>query len=213
VVENYKAGLWDYGIIANDDFFNMSIIPAIYLIDKDGTELGKLKFRTEQIPQVTDKEAFIHIAEKRFSGWHNYGNCEKIPLYVGDERIAFIELNNYWNRNYNIQDTVPLHEKMEFKQLRTLCELAGYTVKPNGNKLRIEKGDDRITIRRTKNINSADRSDFTVYKNGEIFIPEGIIDNYLQEDLCALTIADYYYLFGIKITVDYENAKAIVETD
>ena len=211
VVENNKAILSDYGIIG--DKFNMSIIPAIYLVDEDGAELGKLKFRTEQIPQVTDKKAFIHIAEKRFSGWHNYDHCEKIPLYVGDKRVAFIELNNYWNRNYNIQDTVPLNEKMEFKQLRTLCELAGYTVKPNGDKLRIEKGDDRITIRRTKNINSYDRSDFTVYKNGEIFIPEGIIDNYLQEDLCALTIADYYYLFGIKITVDYENRKAVVETD
>ncbi len=213
VVENEKTILSDCGIIDNDDFFNMSIIPAIYLIDENGEELGKLKFRTEQIPQVTDKEAFIHIAEKRFSGWKNYKNNEKIPLYVGDKRVAFIELNNYWNSNYNIQDTVPLHEKMEFKQLRTLCELAGYTVKPNGNKLRIEKGDDRITIRRTININSADRSDFTVYKNGKIFIPEGLIDDYLQEDLCALTIADYYYLFGIKITVDYENAKAIVETD
>ncbi|MDE5834971.1 MAG: hypothetical protein K2H26_05575, partial [Ruminococcus sp.] len=41
VVENDKAVLCDYGIIDNDDFFNMSIIPAIYLIDKDGTELGK----------------------------------------------------------------------------------------------------------------------------------------------------------------------------
>lgn len=213
VVENDKAVLCDYGIIDNDDFFNMSIIPAIYLIDEDGAELGKLKFRTEQIPQVTDKEDFIHIAEKRFSGWHNYDNCEKIPLYAGDKRVAFIELNNYWNRNYNIQDTVPLHKKMEFKQLRTLCELAGYTVKPNGDKLRIEKGDDRITIRRTKNINSADSSNFTVYKNGKIFITEGIIDNYLQEDLCALTIADYYYLFGIKITVDYENERAFVETE
>lgn len=211
VVQNDKAVLCDYGIIDNDDFFNMAIIPAIYLVDEDGKEIGKLKFRTEQIPQVTDKEAFIHIAEKRFSGWENYKNNEKIPLYAGDKQVAFIERNNYFNRTYNIQDTVPLHKRMEFKQLRTLCELAGYTVKPNGDKLRIEKGDERITIRRTKNINSADSSNFTVYKNGERFIPEGLIDNYLQEDLCVLTIADYYYLFGIKIIIDYENGKAIIE--
>ncbi len=205
VVQNDKAILPDYGIIDNDDFFNMSIIPAIYLIDENGTELGRIKFRTEQIPRVTDKEEFIHIAEMRFSGWNNYDNREKIPLYADDKQVAFIELNNYWNRNYNIQDTVPLHKKMEFKQLRRLCELAGYTVKPNGDKLRIEKGDDRITIRRTK----GKYSNFTIYKNAELFIPEGIID----DDLCALTIADYYYLFGIKITVDYENKKAFVKTD
>lgn len=210
VVENNKAVLSDYGIIGDE--FNMSIIPAIYLIDEDGKELGKLKFRTEQIPQITDKEAFIHIAEKLFLGWKNYEYDGKIPLYADDKQVAFIELNKYFDRTYNIQDTVPLHEKMEFKQLRTLCQLAGYTVNSiTDDKLRIEKGDDRITIRRTKN-SGYDRSNFTVYKNGELFIPEGLIDNYLQEDLCALTIADYYYLFGIKINVDYENGKAIIET-
>lgn len=210
VVQNDKAVLSDCGIIGDD--FNVSIIPTIYLVDEDGAELGKLKFRTEQIPQVTDKEAFIHIAEKRFSGWHNYDNDEKIPLYSGDKQVEFIELNNYFNRTYNIQDTVPLHEKMEFEQLRTLCELTGYTFKPYKNKLCIEKDDDKITIKRTKG-KSYDNNIFSVYKNGGLFIPEGLIDNYLQEDLCSLTIADYYYLFGIKITVDYENGKAVVETD
>lgn len=85
-------------------------------------------------------------------------------------------------------------------------------VKPNGDKLRIEKGDDRITIRRTKGKNY-DKSNFIVYKNGEIFVTEGRIDDVLQEDVCRLTIANYYYLFGIKIIVDYENGKAVIETD
>ena len=210
VVQNDKAVLSDCGIIGDD--FDTSVIPAIYLVDEDGAELGKLKFRTEQIPQVTDKEAFIHMAEKRFSGWHNFDNAEKIPLYYGDKQVAFIELNHYFNRTYNIQDTVPLHEEMEFKQLRTLCELSGYTFKASKNKLRIEKGDDRITIIRTEG-KGYNYSIFSVYKNGELFIPEGEIDDHLQEDLCAFTIADYYYLFGIKITVDYENEKAIIETD
>lgn len=210
VAQNEKAVLPDCGIIDNEDFYRMSIIPAIYLVMEDGTELGRLKFRTEQIPQITDKEDFIHIAEKRFSGGEDYhynNKYDTIPLYADDKRVAFME-REYWDGRYNIKDSVPLHKKMEFKQLRTLCELAGYTVKPNGDKLRIEKGDDRITIRRTK----GKYSDFIVYKNGEIFITEGRIDDILQEDVCRLTIADYYYLFGIKITVDYENEKAFVET-
>ncbi|MCM1506438.1 MAG: hypothetical protein NC177_04800 [Ruminococcus flavefaciens] len=209
VVQNDKAVLSDCGIIGDD--FDTSVIPAIYLVDKDGEELGKLKFRTEQIPQVTDKEDFIYIAEKRFSGWEVYKNIGKISVYSDDRQVAFLEKGTY-NRGYTIQDTVPLHEEMEFKQLRTLCELSGYTFNPNGDKLRIEKGDDKITIIRTKG-NGYDYSIFSVYKNGELFIPEGEIDEYLSEDLCSLTIADYYYLFGIKITVDYENGKAIIETD
>lgn len=214
VVQNEKTVLRYYGIIDNDDFFNMSIIPAIYLIDENRAELGRLRFRTEQIPQITNKEDFIHIAEKRFSGRDNYhynNKYDTIPLYADGRQVAFME-REYWDGRYNIKDSVPLHKKMEFKQLRTLCELAGYTVKPKGGKLRIEKGDERITIQRTKDFISADSSNFTVYKNGKIFITEGRIDDILQEDVCRLTIADYYYLFGIKITVDYENEKAFVET-
>lgn len=188
----------------------MSITPAIYLIDENGAELGRLRFRTEQIPQITDKEDFIHIAEKRFSGKDNCDNDEKIPLYVDDKRVAFME-RECWDWSYNIKDSVPLYEKMEFKQLCTLCKLAGYTFNSiTDDKLRIEKGDDRITIRRTKG-KDYDKSNFTVYKNGEIFTTEGSIDDVLQKDVCSLTIADYYYLFGIKITVDYENEKAFVE--
>lgn len=150
VVQNEKAVLCDYGIIDNDDFFNMSITPAIYLIDENGAELGRLRFRTEQIPQITDKEDFIHIAEKRFSGKDNCDNDEKIPLYVDDKRVAFME-RECWDWSYNIKDSVPLYEKMEFKQLCTLCKLAGYTFNSiTDDKLRIEKGDDRITIRRTR---------------------------------------------------------------
>lgn len=212
VVQNEKAVLCYYGIIDNDDFFNMSIIPAIYIIDENGAELGRLRFRTEQIPQVTDKEDFIHIAEKRFSGKDNCDNDEKIPLYADGKQVAFME-REYWDGRYNIKDSVPLHKKMEFKQLHILCELAGYTFNSiTDNKLRIEKGDDRITIRCTKG-KTYDKSNFIVYKNGEIFITEGSIDNVLQEDVCSLTIADYYYLFGIKIIVDYENGKAVIETD
>ncbi|MDE5620967.1 MAG: hypothetical protein K2I80_10730 [Ruminococcus sp.] len=210
VVQNEKAVLCYYGIIDNDDFFNMSITPAIYLVKENGAELGRLRFCTEHIPPVTDKEDFIHIAEKRFSGKDNCDNDEKIPLYADGKRVAFME-REYWDWSYNIEDSVPLYEKMEFKQLRTLCELAGYTFNSiTDDKLRIEKGDDRITIRRTKG-KAYDKSNFTVYKNGEIFITEGRIDNVLQEDVCRLTIADYYYLFGIKITVDYENEKAVIE--
>lgn len=214
VVQNEKAVLRYYGIIDNDDFFNMSIIPAIYLVMEDGTELGRLKFRTEQIPQITDKEDFIHIAEKSFSGRgeYYYSNAyDRIPLYADGKQVAFMG-REFWDWSYTIKDSVPLYEKMEFKQLRTLCELSGYTFNSiTDDKLRIEKGDDRITIRRTKG-KAYDKSNFTVYKNGKIFVTEGSIDDVLQEDVCRLTIADYYYLFGIKITVDYENEKAFVET-
>ncbi len=211
-VQNEKAVLCYYGIIDNDDFFNMSIIPAIYLVTENGEELGRLKFRTEQIPQVTDKEDFIHIAEKRFShsdDYHYNNKYDTIPLYADSRQVAFLE-REYWDGRYNIKDSVPLHKKMKFKQLCTLCELAGYTITSKGDKFRIEKGDDRITIQRTKNLIS-ERSDFTVYKNGKVFVTEGEIDDILQEDVCRLTIADYYYLFGIKIIVDYENEKAFVE--
>lgn len=214
VVQNEKAVLCYYGIIDNEDFYRMSITPAIYLVTENGEELGRLKFRTEQIPQITDKEDFIHIAEKRFSysdDYHYNNKYDTIPLYADGKQVAFLE-REYWDGCYNIKDSVPLHKKMEFKQLCTLCELAGYTFNSvTDDKLRIERGDDRITIRRTKNFNSADRSNFTVFKNGKIFVTEGKIDNVLQEDVCRLTIADYYYLFGIKITVDYENEKAFVE--
>lgn len=148
VVQNEKAVLPDCGIIDNEDFYKMSIIPAIYLIDENGAELGRLKFHTEQIPQITDKEDFIHIAEKNFSGRgeYYYSNAyDRIPLYADGKQVAFMG-REFWDGRYNIKDSVPLHKKMEFKQLCTLCELAGYTVKPNGDKLRIEKGDDRITI-------------------------------------------------------------------
>lgn len=147
-----------------------------------------------------------------FPGKDNCDNDEKIPLYADGKQVAFME-REYWDGRYNIKDSVPLHKKMEFKQLHILCELAGYTFNSiTDNKLRIEKGDDRITIRCTKG-KTYDKSNFIVYKNGEIFITEGSIDNVLQEDVCSLTIADYYYLFDIKIIVDYENGKAVIETD
>lgn len=225
VVQNDEAVLPDYGIIDNDEFYQMSIIPAIYLVTENGLELGKLKFRTNQIPQITDKEDFIRIAENTYIKYvqdgrinenipdelKNRNDSDKIPVYADGKQVAFLE-REFWDWGYTVQDAVPLHEEMEFEQLRTLCELAGYTVTPMGDKLRIEKDNDRITIRRTKG-KAYNYSDFSVYKNAELFIPEGKIDNVLQEDVCSLTIADYYYLFGIKITVDYENEKAVIETD
>lgn len=72
VIGNDAAVLPDHGIyntkneIKNDGMWQYPLIPSIYIQTKEGQFIGYLNFRTEQIPNTTDKENFIRSAECQY---------------------------------------------------------------------------------------------------------------------------------------------------
>ena len=227
VIGNDAAVLPDHGIyntkdeIKNDGMWQYPLIPSIYIQTKEGQFIGYLNFRTEQIPNTTDKENFIRCAECQYISFVKDGTVrdtltseqksqeikKDIPLYTDDEQICMMEAN--YSDKYCVNDLVKIGEKLDFANLRTICEYCGYTYKPKGKKIYITKGEDTVLISR-RNGSGYNRSIYAVYKNGTPYIPDGDIDNELQNDKCSLTIADFQYLFGINISVDYDNGSAKV---
>ncbi|MBR1824175.1 MAG: hypothetical protein IJ779_08085 [Ruminococcus sp.] len=225
VIGNDAAILPDHGIYKNKDdirnkgYWQAPIIPWINIQTENGDTLESVKFRTEQIQWTTDRENFIRSAECEYIALANSGKVkekltaeqkkqqidEYIPLYNGDKEICRLERN--YGSKYRITDSVPLGERLEFANLKTICESCGYTFKPKGNKLYITKGSDTVLISRRSG-EGYNRSIFAVYKNDTPYITEGDIDDVLQTNECSLTIADYQNLFGITITVDYSNHTA-----
>ena len=206
------------------NFWTMAIIPTVTLVTQDGEVLESVRFRTKQVPQLKDLENLIRSAQCRYIELVNKGEinealpqdvraqtyADRIPVYLGEQQIAEL-VTGYW-RSYQILDNVPLHEKMEFSQLKAICEACGWRYEPSGSKLRITKGEDSVVITRRTG-KGYDRSIFTVMKNGTPFLPEGELDDHLQEDCCQLSLADLKYLFGITVTVDYEAGRAVLRTD
>ncbi|MDO5559791.1 MAG: hypothetical protein Q4F95_09370 [Oscillospiraceae bacterium] len=219
IIGNDAAILPDCGTEGNEHY-TMSITPEITLVTSNELELGTVKFRTEYCPQITDKDNFIRRAENQFIEYVKDGQLVtdifpevlsrndllNIPVYMGEKQIA--TLSNRYNK-YCIEDQIQIGTSMNLNQLRSLCELAGYTMTETGSKVKIEKESNTIVIERFYGKNY-DTSNFTIFKNGKKFIPEGKIDDNSQQDICWLTISDYYYLFGIHITVDYENSTASI---
>lgn len=220
IIENDAAILPDKRQVGMESF-RISIIPAITLLTEDGLALEEIRFRTEQMPQGTDKENFIRYAEHVYLGYVRDGSVketlpeellnrsygENIPVYADGAQVAAL-VTDYWDA-YCTLDAVALGAEMEFSQLRAICEYAGYHFKPDGDKLYITRDEDTILIHRRKG-EAHDESVFSVWKNGREIVPEGELDDVLQEDHCRLSIADYQYLFGITIEVDYEEGKAVI---
>lgn len=206
--------------------FRYSIVPEITLIAGEKLPLCSASFRTEWMPQGTDLENFIRSAEEQYIAYVNDGDLtetlpetvlhrrkrEEIPIFADGRQIAALTADE-WNRTYAVEDSAEFWGEMEFPQLKRICAYAGYTYTPDGDRLHITKGEDIILIRRTrmdKTGTSSDRSEYTLWKNGSQLAPEGILEGSSTGEICRLTLADYAYLFGVTMTVDYEKGTAVL---
>lgn len=206
--------------------FRYSIIPEITLTAGEELPLCSASFRTEWRPQGTDLENFIRSAEEQYIAYVNDGyltekmpetvlhrrNQEEIPIFADGRQIAALTADE-WNGTYAVKDSSEFWGEMEFSQLKKICAYAGYTYAPDGDRLRITKGEDIILIQRTrvdKTGTSSDRSKYTLWKNGSQLAPEGILEGSSTGEICRLTLADYAYLFGVTMTVDYEKGMAFL---
>ncbi len=205
--------------------FRYSIVPEITLSAGEDLPLCSMAFRTEWMPQGTDLDNFIRSAEEQYIAYVNDGyltealpetvlhrrNRREIPIFADGRQIAVLT-SDEWDRTYAVEDSAEFWGEMEFSQLKATCAYAGYTYTPDGDRLRITKGEDTILIRRTRvdeTGTSSDRSKYTLWKNGSQLAPEGILEGSSTGEVCRLTLADYEYLFGITITVDYEKGTAV----
>ena len=68
---------------------------------------------------------------------------------------------NYSDK-YCVNDLVKIGGKLDFANLRTICEYCGYTYKPKGKKIYITKGEDTVLISR-RNGSGYNRSIYAVY--------------------------------------------------
>lgn len=211
---------------AENTSFRYSIVPEITLTAGEELPLCSMAFRTEWMPQGTDQENFIRSAEEQYIAYVNDGdltetlpetilhrrNREEIPIFADGRQIAVLT-SGEWDTLYAVEDSADFWGEMEFPQLKAICTYAGYTYTPDGDRLRITKGEDIILIRRIRadeTGTSSDRSEYTLWKNGIQLGPEGILEGSPTGEVCRLTLADYAYLFDITMTVDYENGTASI---
>ncbi len=211
---------------AENTSFRNSIVPEITLSAGENLPLCSMAFRTEWMPQGTDLENFIRSAEEQYIAYVNNGyltetlpetilhrrNREEIPIFADGRQIAALT-SGEWDTLYAVEDSADFWGEMEFSQLKAICTYAGYTYTPDGNRLRMTKGDDIVFIRRTRadeTGTSSDRSEYTLWKNGSQLAPEGVLEGSSTGESCRLTLADYAYLFGVTVTVDYENGTASI---
>lgn len=201
-----------------ENFWHHAVIPQICLVTEQGEELGKLSFRTEQVPRMTDKENFIRAAEQIFIEKTGHPGQlpeevrertlpAQIPVYADGEQAAVLQKEYFYP--YQVTDEVKRGEKLQFAQLIRICEACGWKAEAKTNKLYLRRGEDTVLFSR-RNGSGYDHSVYGVYKNGTAFLPEGSVDDYLENDRCSLTIADFWYLFGITIDVDYEAEEAFI---
>lgn len=226
-VRNGAAILPDHGLSdekEENDYlasYRKAVIPSIDLVTESGIVLESIRFRTEQIPQIATESELIRCAESEYIRCVKDGTIrdarskqqmqmyagQNIPVYAGGQQIA--ELQTDYRHRYSTHDTAALNRKMEFAQLKAICESCGYTYKAGRRRIRITKGDETILISRRRD-SGGNRSVFSVYKNGTAFIPEGSLDDKLAENVCCLTVSDYQNLFGITVALDDKYEKAFI---
>lgn len=229
VIGNDDAILPDKGTKREDADLN-TVKPKIVICSENGKQLNEIYFRTNKEPYIIDFDSFLHMAEKEYIELVKEGRIEEelpdeilnrnepesIPVYFDNEneKIANLILETWWDE-YGTMDFVKTDSKMKFDLLTNICETAGYTVAVEKNSVIIENEETRVEIIRydRKGKPGADYNLFEIKKDGIEYIPQGRLETSLGNDECSLFVSDYYNLFGIKLTIDYENACAVMTVE
>lgn len=214
VVSNDEAILPDKGTRRTDADLR-SVKPVIRLVTPEGENIREMNFRTKECPIATDIDIFTYLAQCSYlsavpdTGSDPVYEFKSLHIYSGKKELSSVFTKGIGSV-YMTDELSSEEERLWFSEAAEICEAAGYKVKRKGkNKMQFKKDGTKVVMKCEKGLLSGSVKNFTITKNGSIYVPEGkarASANY--GCYLDLTTADYTELFGIHFEYDFKNGTA-----